>query len=297
MNTAVYRGAQDAKAAMRFMVANQATYKIDTAFLFIGGESAGSFNAMHAAQWSHAFGKKVFGGNPYKTLGSLDSAGGNIGVDFRVRGIINSCGAVISDTALKLKAIPTVSFHDESDCVVPYQTNRVINCCATSFFYARGSSVIYNELKNAGISTELYHVPGFTPAHCSYPNLTLVKESSCFLKKQLCGLSGNSSNTYPVSPAISCNALKASQDELWMAELRIGPSPANDKIRIAGTNVQNIRDIQMQQTNGSICNISFERTNDGIELSTQDLTTGLYLLTLTFENGEIGTRQVAVLRE
>jgi hypothetical protein len=53
----------------------------------------------------------------------------------------------------------------------------------------------------------------------------------------------------------------------------------------------------MQQTNGSICNISFERTNDGIELSTQDLTTGLYLLTLTFENGEIGTRQVAVLRE
>ncbi|MFY7947014.1 MAG: carboxylesterase family protein, partial [Bacteroidia bacterium] len=48
MNTAVYRGAQDAKAAMRFMVANQTSYKIDTSYLFIGGESAGSFNAMHA---------------------------------------------------------------------------------------------------------------------------------------------------------------------------------------------------------------------------------------------------------
>jgi hypothetical protein len=37
--------------------------------------------------------------------------------------------------------------------------------------------------------------------------------------------------------------------------------------------------------------------NEGIEISTQGLPTGLYLLTLTFENGEIGTRKVAVVRE
>lgn len=298
MNTAVYRGAQDAKAAMRFMVANQTSYKIDTSYLFIGGESAGSFNAMHAAQWNHEFGKKVFGGNPYKKLGSLDSAGGNLNMAFRVRGIINSCGAVISDTALKLKAIPTVSFHDESDCVVPYQTNRVINCCATSFFYARGSSVIHTELTNAGISSELYHVPGFTPAHCSYPNITLVKESSCFIKKQLCGLSGNSSKTYPVSPAVSCNALQSNAtEELWMADLRIGPSPAFDKLMISGPTANQLRGIQLYQTNGSACETEYVLGNEGIEISTQGLPTGLYLLTLTFENGEIGTRKVAVVRE
>ncbi len=43
---AVYRVHQDAHAAMRFMVAHAATYKIDTAWLFAGGYSAGAGTAL-----------------------------------------------------------------------------------------------------------------------------------------------------------------------------------------------------------------------------------------------------------
>ena len=45
---AVYRGAQDVKAAVRYFKANAATYNIDPDWVFVGGNSAGGISAIHA---------------------------------------------------------------------------------------------------------------------------------------------------------------------------------------------------------------------------------------------------------
>ncbi|MBL7811155.1 MAG: carboxylesterase family protein [Bacteroidetes bacterium] len=275
MNTAVYRGAQDGRAAMQWVVHERQTWKIDTSALFIGGESAGSFNAMHTAWWTPEYGKKAFNAGPYKILGNLDSAGLYPGTPFRIRAIINSCGAVASDTALKKAAIPMVAFHDNADCVVPYQTNQVLNCCATSFFWARGSKNLYDDLTAAGVASELHTVPGAAPQHCSYPSMTLVKESSCFLKQILCGLQPSGSSIHPVSPAVSCNALRAGIYPSQTQGLRIYPVPAAEMLEIQST-AGDIAGIVLFDAQGRQLNVNCLLQASKARMSVTEIPGGIY---------------------
>lgn len=294
--TALYRGAQDAKAALRFMVANQNSYKIDTAAIFIGGESAGSFNAHHAAHWTHTYAKNLFNSGPYKILGSVDSAGGNIGVPFRVRGVISNCGAVLNDTSLKLKPLPTVFFHDESDCVVPYQINRILNCCATSFAYAKGASNMYNELDKAGVSAELHHIAGITPAHCSYPSLTLVKESSCFIKKILCALDPNGSIAYPTTPAVSCNALKAVAGVVDISSsIQCSPVPVDNSLNIQFNGIKKCAKIEIINSMGQKVETAVIPAGNGFVIETADLISGTYSIKMLWDDGHVANKKIVVL--
>ncbi|MEM6379005.1 MAG: alpha/beta hydrolase, partial [Bacteroidota bacterium] len=57
---ATYRANQDARAAMRFIVHHANQYKVNTDWLFIGGSSAGSINAlntfyMNKEEWDQSF--------------------------------------------------------------------------------------------------------------------------------------------------------------------------------------------------------------------------------------------------
>jgi|GEM_PF-447692 len=298
LNTAVYRGAQDGKAAMRWIVNNKNTYKIDTSALFVGGESAGSYNALHTAYWDHKYAKKVFNGTPYSILGSIDSAGAYPGTPFRIKAVINACGAVVSDTGLHFKRIPMVAFHDQADCVVPYQTNQTLNCCATSFFWAKGSKDIYTALTNAGIPTELHTVPGVTQQHCSYPSATLVKESSCFVKKILCGLSPSGSTNFPAVPAISCNSLKSLRMQVYDAtDIVVYPVPASDKIRVSGNSLNRILKINLMEMHGRIIS-SFEISKglEKYEINIADLPNGIYDLQFVDEIGYRKAKRFVVLR-
>jgi hypothetical protein len=296
MNTAVYRGAQDGKAAMRFMVANQSAYKIDTGAMFIGGESAGSYNAIHTVYWDHKYAKKVFNGGPYSILGSIDSAGGNIGVPFTIKGVINSCGAVVNDTALKYKPIPMVAFHDEADCVVPYQVNQTLNCCATSFFWAKGSLGLYNDLSKTGVAAELHHVPGVTPAHCSYPSITLVKESSCFLKKVLCGLSPTGSWTYPTTPSISCNLLKTnSLTRDPVSNVGIGPLPADEKVTLYFQLGSMGESVIVYNNLGQVIRTNQRSIGNSLEIDTKSLKQGAYILFMRWNDGKSGSKRISVM--
>jgi acetyl esterase/lipase len=54
LKTATYRASQDARAAMRYMYTHATDFGIDTSWMFIGGESAGSITALHTAFWSQS---------------------------------------------------------------------------------------------------------------------------------------------------------------------------------------------------------------------------------------------------
>lgn len=296
MNTAVYRGAQDGKAAMRWLVANRAAYGVDTSVLFVGGESAGSFNAMHTAFWTHAYARKVFNGGPYAKLGSIDSAGAFPGLKFRVRGIINHCGAVNMDTALKFNATPMVAFHDVSDCVVPYQVNQVLNCCATSFFWAQGSGRLYNALRRAGVPAEVHVMPGVTPAHCSYPALTLVRESSCFLKKILCGLGAADSLTHPTSPAVNCGALQSlGVDRQRAASATLYPNPAEGLVNIRVAGVARVAGVELLDMQGRSLRQEWPvHASAAYTLQLQGFSAGSYLVRVYLTDGSSVTERLQV---
>lgn len=111
MIRAIYRSVQDARGAIRFMKGEADTFGIDTTNVFIGGESAGGFVALHTAYMKQADEKPdaafeqpdanyydVFGNTisslPRPDLGSLEGDLNLNGTSSDVKGAINIYGGI-----------------------------------------------------------------------------------------------------------------------------------------------------------------------------------------------------------
>jgi hypothetical protein len=258
LKTATYRAVQDARAALRFVVNNADAYAIDTSWIFVGGESAGSITALHTAFWTQDE-ADAFAGWAKGEVGLLDTAGNNLTNTYSIKGVIDNCGAVSRDSVvLNNGHIPVVSFHDENDCVVPNGAGQVISCTCQAFYWSWGSSSIHNIMNNAGICNEMNLVP-LSLNHCSYPTWNLVRHAGCFLKKIMCGEceSGFSNNT---SASVSCDTLaklisaipniKLTRD----AELFFYPNPTYGKVTFDVSNFlsEGVLNISVTDVNGRI---------------------------------------------
>jgi hypothetical protein len=185
LKTATYRATQDARAAMRYMYTHAADFGIDTSWMFIGGESAGSITALHTAFWSQSEADS-FASWATNDVGLLDTAGNALSANYSIKAVIDNCGAVSRDSVvLNNGQVPVISFHDEGDCVVPNNAGQVISCTCQPFYWSWGSNSIHNILKNANTCTEMNLVP-LSINHCSYPAWNVVRHTSCFLKRMMC---------------------------------------------------------------------------------------------------------------
>ncbi|MEL6594247.1 MAG: alpha/beta hydrolase, partial [Bacteroidota bacterium] len=142
---AIYRANQDARAAMRYIVHNAAQLNIDTAWLFIGGSSAGAITAINTvyadeSEWEQALPGIV---NQY---GALDSSGNNLTESFDIKGVFNNWGAALRATYQPEEMRPMISFHGDMDPTVP------IDSSAEGLF---GSRVLHNALLAQGVCSDL----------------------------------------------------------------------------------------------------------------------------------------------
>src|SRR5690606_23537420 len=90
---AMYRGAQDTRAALRHLAHNAEALGIDTAAVFLMGESAGAINALHAAFLNQSE-ADAWCADCTEEVGLLDTAGNSHVAMPVVKGVVNSCGAV-----------------------------------------------------------------------------------------------------------------------------------------------------------------------------------------------------------
>lgn len=74
LKTATYCAAQDARAALRYIKANEASWGANTNWLFVGGESAGAITTYHATFWDQAEANS-FCSWAVAAVGTLDTAG------------------------------------------------------------------------------------------------------------------------------------------------------------------------------------------------------------------------------
>lgn len=165
----IYRAVQDARAALRFLVHNAEKYRIDTDYIFVGGNSAGGFTALKTAfmQQNEAF--ESASGNVFflrEDLGCLDCSGNDLKERFAVRGVINMWGA-LTDTSMigKDEKISVLLFHGDADQVVPPGHQYPFANMGTEFssFFSRktfGSVSIYEQLNRLGINSKLVIFPG-----------------------------------------------------------------------------------------------------------------------------------------
>lgn len=175
---AVYRAHQDASAAMRYIVANAATYGIDTNWLFIGGSSAGAVTALNDIYVTQDEWNAFFPGIE-ASLGGLNTSGNTLSNTYQLKGVFNNWGATILDYIDTSEMVPMVAFHGDQDSTVPIDIGEM------GF---SGSRVISNLLDFNNVCFDLTVEPG--GGHGIYTNASgtefRVGRASCFFKSIMC---------------------------------------------------------------------------------------------------------------
>jgi len=219
MVKAVARGTQDAKAIIRYLfkdvMESGNTWRIDTSMIFIGGASAGSFNALHAtyldendelpAQWKQWI----------EEAGGIDGTTAAEGYPYKVAGVINISGALAKASILDNEHIPFLSVHDTGDPQIPFNTGQPYGIVLLP--HVDGSNILHAKALELGIENPFYIIPG--NGHTSYEEFGMriqpMYDSTLYYIKQF--MSGIYCRKYQPTGIIR---------HLQLADLKVYPNPS-----------------------------------------------------------------------
>ncbi len=157
---AMYRGVQDTRAAIRYMLEYQNDFRIDPEHIYLGGESAGAINSLHTAFMQEADRPQQTYGIPLENfdLGCLDCSGNNFQHSFDIAGVIDLWGAVLDLNYIGAsEEIPTLIIHGTNDFIVPVDEGYpFITDFNLTFPYVYSSEVINQRMDALGIYNEYY---------------------------------------------------------------------------------------------------------------------------------------------
>ncbi len=170
-----YRGAQDAKSALRYLKSRHVEDSIDLDRVWIGGGSAGAITALAAAYYDKDSEKPMeagtisaANGNPRNDLGSIEGNRYINGYDTKVQGVLNIFGAVLDLKIIEKKdKIAVFSYHQTEDPVVPCTRKRAYWAypIVTDFYpIAYGSCEIHPRLNELGLDPN-YHKSWIYPGN------------------------------------------------------------------------------------------------------------------------------------
>ena len=158
---AVYRGVQDASAAIRYLREHNIDYGIDYDKIFVWGTSAGSFIALHLTfTEDDERPESTFGGGEDPDLGCIDCEGNDYEHNSKPNAIISCWGAIGNLNWIDQdNNTPTIMFHGTSDAVVPFNSGYPFTIdIFLPLVY--GSNLIHNRLNELNIENELYAEEG-----------------------------------------------------------------------------------------------------------------------------------------
>lgn len=133
---ACFRGIQDVRTGLKFLVTRAQRYRIDTSRVIVGGASAGAILALHCAALDAsdplppvlgAIGdvQRAFDRFPRPSLGSIDGHSYASTQLPRLRAVVNIFGGLFDLRLLNGNAfVPTYSYHQRNDPVVPCGINK-----------------------------------------------------------------------------------------------------------------------------------------------------------------------------
>lgn len=226
---AVWRATQDGRAAVRWFrqdAANSNTYQINDEQIFTGGVSAGGVLGMHLAFLDQA-GELAQTPIDTNVLGGIEGNSGNPGYSWRVKGVVNLCGAISNVSWMTNNPdVKICSMHGTNDQTVPYKTNYFFFLSA-QVAILQGSFSIDSFAQQNGMYSDFYtfqgapHVPFVNNAAYMDTTIEFVSQS---LYDQLFG---------------KTTAIASMQQAL--TNVVVYPNPANTQIQIAGLNSSNVQ--------------------------------------------------------
>ena len=158
---AVYRGVQDASAAIRYLREHHAQYNINPDEIFIWGSSAGSFIGLHLA-YSDTDERptSTYGSNSDPDLGCIDCEGNDYIQNSKPNALVSCWGAIGDlDWIDAGNEVPAIMFHGTLDPIVPFNSGFPFTIdIALPIVY--GSNPIHDKLTQLGIDNEFYAAEG-----------------------------------------------------------------------------------------------------------------------------------------
>lgn len=194
--------------------------------------------------------------------------------------------------------IPVISFHDQLDCVVPYGGGQVISCFCSAFYFVKGSQVINSRLNSMGVCSELNTVLN-SANHCSYPVTSVIKRSSCFLKRVMCNncISAVNTNIWAIN---NCDNLLTGFSEFGVLPIAIDifPNPTSELCSVRFSEpTQKSGIIKIYSVTGKLVATQvYPPLTKEVFLSTKDLADGIYWLTTILTQGAQSSK-LSIIRQ
>lgn len=267
-----YRAIQDGHAAMRYVVNNANTVRIDTSWMFIGGQSAGSLLALgmvYADQSELDSISLLYNANSTSVeLGNLYSSGNSLTNTYSFKGIFNNWGGVTETELDFVEMLPTIAFHGGLDTLVKIDSD-------TSFLHYSliGSRAIHFDLLANNICSEI--TIDTTGGHGIYRNASSefrASKASCFFKSVFCN---NCVDFYSTDSIPSnCSSPLSVDDNYFALKITIFPNPFENTFKING--VIGALDLTFYNSVGQLV-YREEIYNGEVQIS---LIPGLYFLTI-----------------
>ena len=198
LQKAVYRSTQDANTALRFLMSQRNEYTIDTAWIFVGGSSAGGVLALNLAYLKQEAADKLLP-EASQELGLLRPAAAP-GQSFSIKGICNMWGA-LSDSSLvtRQNALPTIFYHGTDDIIVPFDIGRFGTMCR-KYPLMYGSACIYRQTVAAGKAAILNVSQGGNHGPKEFYSKITMSNTACFFKQVIQGRA-NGATIYNIARA------------------------------------------------------------------------------------------------
>lgn len=165
---AIYRGAQDWSAAIRWFKEYRTTYKVDTNYIFVGGSSAGAIGALHAVYADDSNKPPEANSTGFPTyqpdLGCLTCTGNNYHHTNKVKAVLDCWGAMLNKNFVDAgDKTPILLVHGEADPIVPYESGSPFSASIV-VQSVDGSHPIYDRCVAVGNPARL--VPYPNQGHC-----------------------------------------------------------------------------------------------------------------------------------
>ncbi len=266
-----YRAIQDGHAAMRHIVNNANAIRVDTNWMFVGGQSAGSLLALgmvYADPIELDSVSLLYNATAVSAeLGNLYTSGNNLTNAYSFKGIFNNWGGVTKTEVDFSEMLPTVAFHGELDTIVKIGADN-----SYLHYTLNGSRVIHNDLIAKNICSEL--TVDTIGGHGIFRNASSVfraGRASCFFKSIFCNTCTNFYTTDSIPS--TCSSPVSINENYFDQNIKVYPNPFDNFIKIVG--VKGALDITMYNSFGQLV-YKDEKSNGEVQIS---LMPGIYFLT------------------
>jgi len=263
-------------------VANASLFSIDTAWIFIGGNSAGACTTVDLAFINQT---EINGRYPWcqPALGNLNASGNNLNNTFTLKGLFHNWGSIININFMQQEdAIPMVAFAGALDSISHIDSGYYENC--SNYPLDWGTRAIYNRLVSFGVCADLtvkedggHGVYNLTDDQ----NLFRIGRACCFFKSLFC----NDCVTFYSTDSVPATCSNNYRTELINepgkgSSLDIFPNPANSMITI-GTTDHELADSQVLIYDSFGRTVLKSRLNgSSVTLDVSNFTEGIYFVIL-----------------